>query len=146
MPVSAFEGGFQGLKVRSKSSPLVAVLLLGFCCSGDVAAAGEGGRVDPRYRARHRGGDGGRAGDPEGKGARLVPGPATSDRDQRADPGHRRRPDYPARDVTLVDDGDHTKIMAGGRLVLALFDVDAEVEGVERKILAYTVKLRLQEV
>jgi len=51
----------------------------------------------------------------------------------------------PSGDVTLVDEGDHTKVMAGGRLVLGLFDADAEVEGVERKVLAYSVKLRLQE-
>jgi small-conductance mechanosensitive channel len=51
----------------------------------------------------------------------------------------------PPGDIVLVEEDDHTKVLAGDRLLLALFDVDAEIEGIERKILAYTVKLRLQE-
>ena len=48
-------------------------------------------------------------------------------------------------DITLEEKGSLTVIMAGGRLALGLADVDAEVEGIERSLLAERVKLRLQE-
>ncbi len=147
MPVSTFEGRFQGLKGRSRSIPLVAVLLLGFCCSGDVVAAGEGGRADPSA---------GIAPDTaevmvDGRVILKVRGIASFPAQRRATEISERiryiaaDQSIPSGDVTLVDEGDHTKVMAGGRLVLGLFDADAEVEGVERKVLAYSVKLRLQE-
>ncbi|MFY9974229.1 MAG: mechanosensitive ion channel domain-containing protein, partial [Chromatiaceae bacterium] len=56
-----------------------------------------------------------------------------------ADPG------IAAGDISLEDKGNLTIVMAGGRLVLGLADVDAEVEGIERGLLAERVKLRLQE-
>lgn len=48
-------------------------------------------------------------------------------------------------DVTIEDKGNRTRIQSGGRLVLDLVDADAEVEGIDRPLLAERVKLRLQE-
>jgi len=47
--------------------------------------------------------------------------------------------------VTLAEKGDRTDVLAGDLLILSVFDVDAEMEGVDRKLLAENVQLRLRE-
>lgn len=47
--------------------------------------------------------------------------------------------------VFVKDRDDRTLLMAGNRLLVDLFDADAEIEGVSRKILAETKQLLLQE-
>jgi small-conductance mechanosensitive channel len=47
-------------------------------------------------------------------------------------------------DVGVTAKADHTELTAGGKLLLALFDADAEIEGVSRQVLAYATQLRLQ--
>ncbi len=47
-------------------------------------------------------------------------------------------------DVGLMARGEYTEITAGGKLLLALFDADAEIEGVSRQALAIATQLRLQ--
>ncbi len=48
-------------------------------------------------------------------------------------------------DVTIDEMNDRMRIMIGDRIVFDMFDLDAEIEGVDRKLLAETVQLRLQE-
>ncbi len=47
--------------------------------------------------------------------------------------------------ITLEEKDDRTLIMAGERYVFDLFDEDAALDGVRRKVLAETAQLRLQE-
>ena len=52
----------------------------------------------------------------------------------------------PADGISFQEEEDRTGIMAGGQRLLYLFDVDAEIEGVERRILAEAVQRRLEDV
>jgi small-conductance mechanosensitive channel len=52
----------------------------------------------------------------------------------------------PAEAVTLKEEGDRTLLLAGNRLLLDMFDTDAEIEGVSRQLLAEVRQERLQEV
>lgn len=47
-----------------------------------------------------------------------------------------RNPDFRADGLRLVESDVGTKIMAGDRLVMTVFDVDARIEGVRRQVLA----------
>ncbi len=49
-----------------------------------------------------------------------------------------RDPGVAATDVRAVDAGDRTQLYAGDRLLLEMFDLDGQFEGVDRKILALT--------
>ncbi|MGB5062961.1 MAG: mechanosensitive ion channel domain-containing protein [Candidatus Competibacter sp.] len=57
-----------------------------------------------------------------------------------------RDPTIPAGAVRTEDKGDRTDLHAGDRFLFNLFDIDAELEGVSRKILAEATQLRLIEV
>jgi small-conductance mechanosensitive channel len=48
-------------------------------------------------------------------------------------------------DVTAKEMADRTEFRVGDRMVFDMFDLDAELEGIDRKVLAETVQLRLQE-
>ena len=138
---------FRGSKGRSGLIPLVIVVLLGLCCPGGAVAAGEGG------------------------GAGQAPGVQTDTADVTLDgrvilkvrgissfPAQRRAAEImerirdiaadasiPPGEITLQDKGDRTTILARDRWALDIIDADAEVEGIERGLLAERVKLRLQE-
>jgi small-conductance mechanosensitive channel len=51
----------------------------------------------------------------------------------------------PSRAVTLEEKDDRTVIVAGERFLLDLFDEDAALDGISRRVLAETVQLRLRE-
>ena len=54
-------------------------------------------------------------------------------------------PTIPAGAVRTEDKGDRTDLHAGNRFLFNLFDADAELEGISRKILAEATQLRLIE-
>jgi small-conductance mechanosensitive channel len=53
--------------------------------------------------------------------------------------------DFPSGAINLVEKGDRTDVLAGELLIIQVFDIDADMEGVDRKILAENVQFRLQE-
>lgn len=57
-----------------------------------------------------------------------------------------RDPAIPAGAVRTEDKDDRTDLRVGDRFLFSLFDPDAELEGISRKILAEAVKLRVIEV
>ncbi|MEA3276223.1 MAG: mechanosensitive ion channel [Pseudomonadota bacterium] len=125
----------------------MAGMLLWLCCSGAVHAQGEEAAEPPSS------GEGVEVADVivDGRVILKVRGTLAFPAARRAAEIRRQiiaaahDESIPAGAVTLNEKEDRTLLMAGNRMLLDLFDADAEIEGLSRQILAESKQVRLQE-
>lgn len=126
--------------------PALAACLLLFCsvCAAQGAQAPDGAAPVPAFELAEVMVDGrvvmqvrGTASYPAARRAALIKQSiVAAARDER----------IPADAVTIEVEDDRTLLLAGGRLVLDMFDADAEVEGLSRQLLAEVRAERIEEV